>query len=229
MDSALEDAFGSRWKQFEGSTAVDVQSSEDVRAFLREHPDIEALSTHLGRPPVPRGFFPIAFLRNPVERSASVHRYLFRKLDAFNETDLAFPEWVDWALRNPAGLVIRNYQVVHFSSASFVQGGILNAIATETHLAEAIDAIASWSFVGIVSEFSRSIDRFNECYREPLEGKQLKAFQSNVTREDASGEHSRVEEIRSELGNTRFRRLVDANELDFRFYAYVKSKFFESA
>ncbi len=225
VDRALADLFGERRLDFEGAAADDVQSSEAVRKFVSEHPEIEALSTHLGRPPVPPGFFPIAFLRHPIDRAASVHRYWFQKRGWFNQTDLSFPDWIDWALAAQKGLVVRNYQTVHFSSASFTAGGILNATATEANLAEAIDTLASWRFVGIVEEFAKSIEGFNVCYREQLAGKQLKVFRANTTREDELDELGRLAEIESELGSRRYRQLVAANELDMRLYSHFKSKF----
>lgn len=227
VDRTLQGTFGDRWRTFEGSKVFDIQNVESLIAFLERYPDTEAVSTHQGRPPVPAGCFPIAFLRHPIERCGSVYRFLsLRKDEAHAEAlALGFPGWIDWALSGPRGLVIRNYQTVHFSSASFAPGGILNAVATENELAEAIDLFAEWSFVGIVAEFEKSIERFNEVYRIPLAGKHLKVFRSNVTLDDTSDETTRISTIRKDLGEKRYRRLLAANELDIRLYDYVKSRF----
>jgi len=58
-------------------------------------------------------------------------------------------------------VVVRNYQVIHLSSASFTSGGILNAEATEENLQEAIAMLEAWPFVGIVERFSESIKLLN--------------------------------------------------------------------
>ncbi len=161
VDSLLQKSFGPRWSVFEGGSATDIISSERLAEFLAARPDLLAISSHLARPPLPcESAYPIVFLRHPIERARSV--YAFAAADPHQpDHEIAkargFRGYVEWALRSKdGGIVIRNYQVVHLSEASFRAPHIYLTEATASDLATARDLIRSWKLCGIVDRFTDS-------------------------------------------------------------------------
>ena len=222
---ALQEVFGDAWSSWEGLSPADAKPAAWVSEFLDSRPDVKAFCTHHGRPPLPADCVPIAFLRNPIERSHSVYRFLrlTNNPDHPHITNQSFAEWIDWALETPYGVVIRDYQTLHLSKASFGPGGVLQARATAADLDEARTLIAEWPAIGIVADFEASIANFNERYREWLPAP-LPSYRENVTRSDSSSEEERIEEVRRQLGSHLFERLVEANRFDLLLYQDIAAK-----
>src|SRR5690242_16822953 len=145
IDRILADSFGPRWTTLEGSTPTSLLTSHDVERYLEMNREIRALSSHLARPPLPRNVnaFPIIFIRHPIDRAASVYIHERRATTNIKSSEIAklrdFSGYVRWCLdsadgREQGGIVIRNYQVVHLSSASFRTNHIYHAKADESDL-----------------------------------------------------------------------------------------------
>ncbi len=219
VDAALKRYFGKQWATFEGAHAHDVKSSSELRGFLEAHPNVRAVSSHLARPPLPSSrSAPVVFLRHPLMRARSV--YEFTRRDAsqpFREaTSGSFAEYLEWALSGaPGGVVVRDYQVIHLSSASFSPQGILAARASEAELAEAIALLDAWPAVGVVEKYVESLHWMEHAYRDLFPGLTLRPEHVNRT-----GGNVEEATLRSEIGEDLFREFERQNRLDYRLYEY---------
>jgi hypothetical protein len=219
VDAALKRCFAEQWSTFEGAHAHDVKSSSELREFLEANPHIRAVSSHLARPPLPSSrSAPVVFLRHPLLRARSV--YEFTRQDSSQPfraaTSGSFAEYLEWALSGaPGGVVIRDYQVIHLSSASFCPQGILAARASEAELGEAIALLDTWPVVGVVEQYERSLHLMEQAYRDLFPGLTLRPEHINRTR-------AGVEEatVRREIGEDLFREFERQNRLDYRLHEY---------
>jgi hypothetical protein len=90
---------------------------------------------------------PIIFQRHPIDRASSVYQFGPGGNARAKNSEIAqrgdFRKYVAWCLedwqgRRQGGVVIRNYQVMHLSDASFRDGYIYRAETKEQDLVEAL-------------------------------------------------------------------------------------------
>lgn len=226
VDTSLRRCFGDRWTTFEGSHAHDIQRPEQLAAFMTSHPGHLAISSHLARPPLPSpNCLPLVFIRHPLLRAYSV--YLFTRddpgqpfADVAREHD--FANYIRWALREESGsIVIRDYQVVHLSDASWRAPHILDARATEQDLIQACAMLDRWGMAGIVEQFELSIDTYQALYGPLLPGLRLAHDRENVSQPDLAEFGSRIEQLRAELGESLYTRFMEANALDMALHEHA--------
>jgi hypothetical protein len=223
IDRALKKNFGDRWATFEGVHAHDIKTNEELLEYFSQHPNIQAASSHLCRPPLNSPMvLPIVFLRDPLERAKSV--YEFTKLDdsqPFREsTTSSFSDYLKWALSNaPGGVVIRNYQVIHLSSASFCEKGILHSIATDINFREAIQIIDSWEVIGVVDQYLQSIKLIETVYRKYFPELRLTYEHENVTNTGCTRK-----QLENEIGNELYEEFFKQNQLDYKLYDHARRR-----
>jgi len=230
VDSGLQAFFGDRWAMFEGDHAHDVQPSANLQHFLAVHPTLLAVSSHLARPPLPYvDAVPIVFLRHPILRLRSVYEFVRRNPSQFMNKHAAgrsFAEYLEWAFgvgREAGGIVVRNYQVVHLSAASFYPTGILFANATAIDFETAKSLLEEWEFVGLVEDFERSCKRYQDIVGRTVPGFTFPVFWQNKTVASSLEVGIQLDAIRDELGPELYHRTVMENALDLQLYSFAKS------
>lgn len=228
VDACLKASFGDGWKEFEGSHAHDIQSSEQLARFLRANERVVAVSSHLARLPLPwNGCLPIVFLRHPLLRARSV--YEFTRQDPTQPfadvvRGMGFADYVRWALRKERGsIVIRNYQVVHLSQASWRCANILDAEAGQADFEEARDSITKWGVVGIVESFALSARVFNARYGPIFPKLNLRNVHVNTTSSNSTSVVDKIEQCRDLLGSTLHDAFMAANALDADLYEHARN------
>ena len=163
VDRTLSESFGGKWASFEGAPEKSVVSNNEVADFASANPEISAISSHKARPfPAVIGFFPILFLRNPIDRARSMYGFAKRdpaQVDHALARDLSFKDYVDTWLDSPSS-VLRNYQVAHLSQASFRVPDLWRAVPRPEDLLEALDFLNSLPFFGLVRRFEEFLPRF---------------------------------------------------------------------
>lgn len=252
LDEALRKHFGKHWSPFEGTHAHDILTNRDLRNFLNDHPNVAAVSSHLVRPPTPaESVLPIVFLRDPLARARSVYEFTRKDpLQPYREhVTSSFSDYLKFALTdNPVGHVIRDYQVIHLSSASFNESSIIHAKATEAHFDEAVQLLEKWQVIGIVEQYALSIKLIEKVYQPYFPKLKLTYEHENVSPEGIRAqignllkklhqryfptmkvEHilqsvgevkSKSEKLREEIGEDLYREFLNQNKLDYRLYAY---------
>jgi hypothetical protein len=228
VDVSLKHSFRDRWGTFEGSHAHAVQSSDKLGEFISANRHLVAVSSHLARPPVPHpGCLPVVFLRHPLLRAYSV--YNFTRTDSsqpFSQItqDLKFADYIIWALRKGRGsIVIRNYQVVHLSEASWRTGHILDASATFSDLKQACQLLDDWGIAGVVEEFELSARTIQTRYSARLPGLEFLPRWENATQKERVSVEDRIGQLKDLLGETLYSDFMEANHLDLALHAHAKS------
>jgi hypothetical protein len=228
VERVLATCFGTGWVRFEGAHAADVQSAEQLRAFLRARPAIRALSSHLARPPLPAPHcLPIVMLRHPVDRARSVYQFVRRdpKQPHHHAARGGFAAFVKCALDfPPAGVPIANYQVYHLSDASFRSGNHELASRSDD-LVQTQALIASWPAFGLVRQFAESCRLFETIYAPMVPELQLHPMWENASPDSAATEEDALDAARAELGPALWARLCEANELDLLLHGFARRLF----
>jgi hypothetical protein len=231
VDRILEGAFGDRWATLEGATATSLLRPGDLSAFARERPELQAVSSHLLRPPAPAGLdvLPVVLIRHPLDRAFSVYSQLRRnngvggRVDEEVAREKSFPGFVLWCLDNKTlgGMVIADYQVIHLSKASFRGGHIYEAVATEDDLQEALDYLSGGACFGTVDRFEEAMTRLREAAAAASLSIPLMTAAENSTAGRPHELEERVSALSRELGPELHSRYREENQLDYRLYEWA--------
>lgn len=225
IDYSLKKYFGNSWSALEGAHARDIVSESDLWGFIKDRPTLSAISSHTLRPIAhAKNIFPIVFIRHPVLRARSV--YLFTKKDKTqpNHKEISsqtFPEFIEWALSSEpknGGVVIKNYQVIHLSSASFRVPCILDAQATAIDLIQAEDFLMQLPAYGIVENFEISIKNYEFVLNKFFKGIKFENVRLNSTSNLVGGMIDELKIIRNEIGSNCYNDLIEANSFDLALY-----------
>ncbi|MCA1749065.1 MAG: hypothetical protein LC634_05865 [Sphingomonadales bacterium] len=229
VDAMLKANFGDRWATQEFETNDPSRNKMLVEQFLRDHPEISALSSHTALLPAPqlaeRAVFPIIFVRHPLLRLASAYRFEVKQdADTFGarlakRTD--FPGYVEeLLLQNEPGQA-RNFQAgrlaMNFPDS---EGARFN---------RALRAVDALPFVGLVEAYDRSVDRLARMLEPHFPDFEPLIVQENVSGGAAHDVEGRLAEIRQQLGNDLFLRLSDANREDTAIFESVRERYRQPA
>jgi hypothetical protein len=228
----LHRCFGNFWTTFEGVSASDIIDSARLKDFLNAHPHIRAVSSHLARPPIPMlSVRPLLMLRHPIDRARSVYHFARRdpsQPDHAVARNGSFRDYVDFYLeQDDAGVVIRNYQVVHLSEASFRCEHIQLAEASPADLEHAKAVLAEWGVFGLVRRFADSCKLFSAYYGRDFPELVLQDTAENVSTSASLTDDQAAALACTELGEPTFDRLIEANSLDLALYRFAQARFSE--
>ncbi|RDS79296.1 hypothetical protein DWU98_18375 [Dyella monticola] len=228
VDASLQQSFGNRWGTFEGTHAHAIQSSRQLGQFIAAHPHLDAISSHLARPPIPyTGCLPVVFIRHPLLRAYSV--YNFTRSDSSQPYSdvaqyLGFSDYVAWALRKEAGsIVIRDYQVVHLSDASWRADHILEAKAQPSDLEQACKLLTEWGAAGVVEQFELSTQVFQGMYKRQLPDLVFLPRRENVTSKEWLLPDDQLDRLRRALGESLYSDFMEVNQLDLALHAHART------
>jgi hypothetical protein len=226
FDRALEKVFGSAWTSFEGTHAEDIKSAADLREFLSDRPDISAVSSHLARPPLPfPNSLPVVFIRHPILRAKSV--YDFMRTDASQPQHQLAKEnslrdfILEMLNKEDFGVVLKNYQVIHLSDASFRNESIQRVQACHEDFIQAQNLLFKWPAFGIVEFYEQSLDVFNTLYKTLFGQNVLESHLLNSSRPTSNFDlnvSTQLDLIRDSIGPNVYSCLEEANEYDLRLY-----------
>lgn len=229
VDRLLQMAFGNGWASLEGPTPTSLLRPDDLSTFIRDRPEIVAVSSHLLRPPAPPGVrvLPVVLIRHPLDRAFSVYSHLRRHHDGAATGTVAqqasFPQFVLWCLNNKTlgGMVITNYQVIHLSPASFRNGHIYHAIATENDLQHVIHYLSDFTCFGTVDLF----DTVMSNLRKKAAAHHLHIPALTTTENATPGRledlDERLQVAKGLLGPDLNQLYINENELDYRLYKWA--------
>jgi hypothetical protein len=230
VDRLLLENFGRSWARFEQTSRPGVTDSNQLNSFLTRHPHIRAVSSHSAHPPLPAPFVrPIVMLRHPVDRARSVYHFARRdrtQPDHEVAISTSFRGYVEHFLPlEDAGVIIRDYQVVHLSPASIRCKHIQLAKATPADLDYAKSVLTGWGVFGIVRQFAASCRLFNAAYSQEFPSLRFREVTENVSTDASANDEWALTTARSELGEDTFRRLLEANALDSELYEFARWEF----
>jgi hypothetical protein len=226
----LKASFGDCWTSLEGNTATALLRPRDLSHFVRNRPNIVAVSSHLLRPPAPADLnvLPVVLIRQPLDRAFSVYSQLRKNHAGELPSEMvarrsSFAEFVLWCLDNKflGGMVIADYQVIHLSPASFRHAHIYSATFTEEDLLYAMGYLSSGPCFGTVDRFDAVIDQLKRMAEEIGLQFFLSPVTENVTNGRANDLNERVSLAQWELGPSLNDRFEKENRLDYRLYGWA--------
>lgn len=230
VDAALGRRFGGKHSSVEGEYPWDTITSKDVLDFVLKNPDLEAVSSHTARFPVPTHaqvvIHPLLFLRHPIDRVASIYRFeakqpadsLSPSVEVAKSTDLR--GFVEWGLSERGTAVFRNFQTIYLASRErdmrFARANLGDYLVAAARLNE----IAN---VGVVDEFEATARQIETALLAkgialPLSGGGVE----NSTAEGGLSLSERLAQISDQLGEALLARLMDENRFDMRLYEMAR-------
>jgi hypothetical protein len=218
LERALQTALPGRWRNIEAKSGL--LSTDEMREFILNHPDVAAISSHTATYPPPEAtgliVIPIVLVRHPLARVQSVYDFEHRQTIATEGTRVAWETdivgYVEWRLSRRHDYSIRNFQV-HRLSPSGVPS-IDSATAT----------IASLPFVGVVEQYGASLRKLQELLNQHFPAISLPEVRANATRPPSTLNHQ-LGELRARIGSTLYQELVDANLADLELWTLASSRY----
>jgi hypothetical protein len=232
IDRILKTSFAERWASLEGDTATSLLRPHDLSVFVRDRPEIVAVSSHLLRPPGPAELhvLPVVLIRDPLDRAFSVYSQLRRNTAGVLANEVvaqrgSFSQFVLWCMSNRShgGMVIANYQVIHLSPASFRSEHIYNATATEDDLQAAICYLSDGACWGTVDRFDAAVARLRQAAGAVNLDIPSALVAENTTAGRPNHLQERLSAAREHLGHALHERFRQENELDYRLYEWASA------
>ncbi|AUT69254.1 sulfotransferase family 2 domain-containing protein [Paraburkholderia hospita] len=233
VDSILERNFtGDQHGHVEGPLPWSTLQPEQVLEFAANNPSVRAISSHHARLPLPQHqsikFFPILFIRHPIDRFASVYEFERRQPEDSMSPSVAIArnggiaEFARWVIGGDATAVCRNFHVIHLANA---QTDMRTARATHEDYENALARLTALPFFGIVEEFDESLVRIKQQLTPHIGEIEIDHLNQNVT----PGRHptlsERLNHIETHLGQALYRNLLECNALDLLLYTQAKRMF----
>ncbi len=209
IEYAMRRFFGNRLATLHGPNPNSILRGEDIAAFLVNHPEIAAISSHhvkYPKPAVPGVIvFDVCVLRDPLERLRSVYLH-FRRSEPVDELSARAKEM---DLRSFLDLLIRQYP--HMVNDAQVNT-LANAAAytrppDSTDLGEALRIVREMSVISVVDLFDESLVAAEYFLCPAFPAIQLEYVSQNVSQKDA-------EPFRDAVGTTIYQQLEKMNHLD---------------
>ena len=119
--------------------------------------------------------------------------------------------------------MIRNYQVIHLSEASFRGQSILDAEALQSDLQSARSLLDGWGYAGLVEDYEASAVHYESQYRADFPGLILADQWHNKTSSQSVDQALQAAE--AELGPARLSRFEQANALDYALWSWARDRF----
>lgn len=232
IDAILRNNFGAFCGGIEGNNPWDTLDAASLLQYVLDNPNLKVVSSHQARLPVPDApgvlFYPLAFLRHPIDRVGSV--YLFERrqpknspgpgIKAAHENDIK--GYVKWRLTDGNGTVIRNFQTVHLSGR---EKDMRTAIANEADLEGALRRLNALEFFGIVELFQDSVFRMMNYLAREFGNLDTSFTVENRSIDRKNTLEERLDELKAALGRSLYCELLDKNALDIELYNSAVSIF----
>jgi hypothetical protein len=225
VDEMLRQNFGPGWAESEFKWGRPRHSNvEQVASYLRDHPELCALSSHTARPPPPSlggvRIFPILFLRDPIDRIRSVYEFQrTQHADTFGARiakELDFKGFLRAHLAKPHARQVRNFQTYFLSSNESPRFG--------SERDRALRALISLPFIGLVEAYEQSL-MLLEAALKPMMLFRAIHVEKNRTVNRAPTLAERLHQIESELGSTFYKEICDANMNDLELHRLVAKRY----
>ena len=154
IDEILKSNFKQQWITKEFKSAKD--NSDDVKAWILDNPEAIAFSSHTMTGPIPKilntNIISIIMLRNPIRRIISAYKFeRNQKVDNWGANlakKVNFEDYVVTRLLKDGDTQCRNFQSERLATMT---------LARAHQKERAIAALDSFSMVGIVEEFEKSL------------------------------------------------------------------------
>lgn len=233
IDSVLSKQFGAVGN-IEGTHPWDTLVPGQIFQYVLNHPDLKAISTHQGRFPLPFHqdiiFFPVVFLRHPIDRVGSVYSFVRRQTHIDNilsfkiAREKGIVEYVKRLLadKDTEGAAIKNFQTIFLSGR---ERDMRVAVAGPDDLEIARNRLRQLDFFGVVELFKKSMQKMEKYLSKDFQNFTGSYVVQHKSPERMDSLEERLKELKDELGPALYNELVDKNSLDIELYEFALNLF----
>jgi hypothetical protein len=221
VERILEREFPGAFAKLHGPTPDCTLDAEDLAAFLEDHPDVKAITSHHLRYPIPAirntVVFDCCFLRHPLDRLDSLYSYL-QKIDSTNAQRQSPAEFLRHLIeRSPEQ--VSNVQVTYLANR-----GAFTRPANTGDLDDAVKVMRNMAFPGVVEMFQESMVAAEYFMRPAFPSILLGAPAANVSRPGIHDPSEREWRLIERWGRGLYNELARRNELDIELFESARQE-----
>jgi len=227
VDQILKKNFGDSWYGFDGDSAGDIITTSQLEKTISDNPQKIAFSSHQIVPPLPEAdaaVYPIVFLRDPIDRVKSGYLFEWKKQLGLDFPKGSLREFVQEKFRYIRKSSVEEFQTLRLSN-DHKSNFDAKTRSDEEMLEGACEFIASLPFVGVVDEFSGSMELLSTYLGEVFPEFRVSDVKANVLQDVSTPVATKREKIREELGDELYEMIVNRNALDEQLYSFAKNHF----
>ena len=202
------------------------QGAKYLGPFLLKHPEVNALSSHHLKFPLPVlpdvQLFPVVFLRHPIDRVGSVYAFEHKQdsgsLGARMAKKMTFNEYVQWRMQPDAPITIRNFQTSRCLDIPDTIKTFITRRLTEPDYANAKKQIGDMGLLGVVDMYDESMVLFEDYLQPFFPNIDLSYVKQNITSGRKKSLVDRVRSVFNELDFNVINSMLLHNHFDLLLY-----------
>jgi len=227
LDWSLERQFGRGFLDHRDDDSMR-QGASFLGPFIRNHPELQALSSHHVQFPLPEveglDILPVIALRHPIDRARSVYEFEKRQdadtPGAIAAKKMSFSEYVAWRMQPDVSPTIRNFHCSYCTSKYNEEIGELDYI-------ESLALLTRTPLLIIVEHYDESMLLLEHHLQQYFPGIDLSYVRQNVTAGREGTLEERVNAVYSELGPELTVSFREHNHWDMTLYENALNLFNE--
>lgn len=231
VDASLERNFGRGWVKHDNPHDGLVLTRAELTTYLSDRPEIQAVSSHLLRPPLMHAsdsetaitLDPIVFLRHPIDRIRSAYDFEARNRNNNKPTD-SLRAWIDWH-RAKNSRQCNNFQVAALTSLRHPNGHVDHRQHFSAHRESAQQFVSNLPAFGLVERFDDSCAFLNDALRVHHATIALRPRHENRRRRRSKSIDDRLAEVERDLGSDDCRQLWEDNAHDLDLWKWASARF----
>jgi len=217
VENLLQKSFPHSFARFEGDGRDAQLSAAELLAFVREHPALQAISSHHLRYPRPSApgfvFFDLLFLRDPIDRLSSI--YTFFQQDALSDDPLNQLAHESDLRGFFVELLDKHPHIANNPQVNMLAGdGAYTRPPGPADLARATETMLDAALLGVVDCFHESLVAGQYFWHPAFPNLDIATVPANVTCASGSTLAGRRAEIEKACGPQLYRELAGLNEFD---------------
>ena len=202
------------------------KNHQELISWIKEKRNAICFSSHTAMLPPPAiedvRVFPVIFVRHPLDRIVSAYAFERKQniqgFGAVLARNTSLAGYIETRLALPGDRQCRNFHVHRFAHYARDDSKI--------ELQRAAAALEELPFVGIVEEFSKSLNCLQEILiNEGFEGVKLESIRRNVSKSTQLSLEDKIAIMRAKIGESLYAKVEDANREDLTFYDKAKEIF----
>lgn len=233
IDHILEKNFKDAWVTFDGEQAHSRIQPQEMESFIRNHPDVVAVSSHNAVLPVPEmpdiAIAPIFFLRHPLDRVRSIYDFERHQgltsgpvsRGAEHAAKLNFDEYIQWRFDFTKNGVTHNHH-----TAWLLHNPRFNRFEIQqADYEHALQMLDTLPFFGLVERFDDSLNLLS-AYLNSLGIKIKLEYQiKNSSKHHMKPLDERIATLRNSIGDITWAKLEARNQWDLKLYEVAQERF----
>jgi len=186
----------------------------------------KGFSSHQIRFPLPQNsefeFLPMVFIRNPIDRAFSIYYFKKKQIDdsigSVSARSMNLSDFIEWNLSRENYLPMKNFQVFFLSRQDN---------SSEINLDDLVIAknrLKDCKIIGVVERLDESLVAVEEILRPYFQKIDLSYIKQNVSLERVGNLAERLEQGRSDIGNTLMDEFIQKNKFDSLLHKFANEE-----